>query len=71
MTLPDTIRTGQTLVHIATGTVFRVLCNCAHVSPRLHTQRFISNNRELFRTPTPEELLAFTSPTPTSRSTQP
>jgi hypothetical protein len=44
------------LVHIATGQVFRVLCNCRNMTPAHHTQRFVAANPTLFRHPTAEEL---------------
>lgn len=49
---------GTPLIHLGTGTLFRVLCNCRNMQPVTHTQRFVSSNPTLFRHPTVQELTA-------------
>lgn len=47
---------GMPLVHIATGTQFRVLCSCPSSKPLTHTRRYIMRNPQDYRVPTQEEL---------------
>ena len=66
---------GAIYHHIPTATTFRVLCNCAGATPSHHTQRSITNNPNLYRPPTGDEMRAFLTPaqpqTLTGRSAAP
>ena len=53
---------GAIYHHIPTATTFRVLCNCAGATPSHHTQRSITNNPNLYRPPTGDEMRAFLTP---------
>ena len=50
---------GAIYHHLPTATTFRVLCNCAGATPSHHTQRSITNNPNLYRPPTGDEMRAF------------
>lgn len=48
---PATI--GERMIHLPTGTQFRVLCSCASSTPREHTKRAVDQNPSLYERPSP------------------
>lgn len=47
---------GSFAHHIASGTTFRILCNCASALPKNHTQRHVGAHYTEHRYPTEDEI---------------
>lgn len=55
-TKPIDPKIGSFAHHIASGSTFRILCNCATASPKEHTQRHVGAHYTEHRYPTEDEI---------------